>query len=283
MALVRKTEKLKLEINDSLDTLTKAKIASQLQTSGVQTSMSELAESLVNNGHVYDLRCLEHFQKMKQHDSTGYLDLDRNLDTIKAGFNLVNQEGKQIKTLACEIFKFTTGSIVLPRLKQRSPLLALEFPMIQILIGKGHLTDLELVTQFSFSVNDENEEIQVENAIGKLFPLFRQVAGIRQPLDHEKLDSRELRLIAEMEAFRVKTQKAVQRLHAVRTYIMGTLWNACSSLNAMTKPFPGILEYLSDETVARYHKNAPRNASLDPTLMPDAAVLAATAEAKLKR
>jgi hypothetical protein len=67
-----------------------------------------------------------------------------------------------------------------------------------------------------------------------------------------------------------------------REYIFGTLWPRIRSLNAAVKHFPGITEYIGEETKERLYRKTERNVTPgEDYLAPPQEVMVATAKHKL--
>lgn len=73
-----------------------------------------------------------------------------------------------------------------------------------------------------------------------------------------------------------------QQTHKTRTYIFNTLWPSIRSLNAAVKHFPGITEYIEEETKERLYRKTERNVTPGQDhLAPPQEVMVATAKHKL--
>jgi len=284
MALVRKTAKLKDEIVNRLSTITAEKINILYKKHKVDVSITTMFNLLLQNGRIYDPKCLEHYAGMLDSASSNALAITARPVKGKVNFSLCSEKGQALNGLAQIDLCLTSGVKRLPQIKAETVLMGFHTDMIHFVFGQGRFGDFGPHVAFNFFDSDnELEGVQTRNTIASAENSFKNCLGRYPKISVEQFEPAETKALEELEMFRIKVDSSVRRIEAVRTYVMGKLWPVCSSLNGMVKHFPGILEYVSDDTLKRFQKNAPRNATVDPALVPDANVLAATAEVKLKR
>ena len=284
MALVRKTAKLKDEIVNRLSTITAEKIDTLYRKHKADVSITTMFSLLLKNGRIYDPQCLEHYAGMLNSSSARTLNITSKPLKGKVNFSLCSEKGMALNGLAEIDLCLTSGVVNLPTIKAETVLMGFQTDMIHFIFGQGRFGDFGPHIGFNFFDSDQEiAGVQTRNTIASAENSFKNCLGRYPRLDIEQFQPEETVALEELEMFRLKVEGSVRRIEAVRTYVMGKLWPVCSSLNGMAKHFPGILEYVSDETLKRFQKNAPRNATIDPALVPDASVLAATAEVKLKR
>lgn len=283
MALVRKTQKLKEEIGKNLDGLVQAKVKKLMETLNLKTVVSQIVKSGVKEGQLVAIPIQEHMAELAKLDDLKQLNITQKLHTCWTHVNYLYLNDNAVvnyKEFYGEHFTLTSSNVV-PKLKKNSI-------MGSYKIGRTHL--MVAVDEYGGEPNAflqinciKDEEIVADKTVfGKNNYRLRMEPNASTEIPETIWSADQKKNMAILEKCQEKLAKSVARIEAVRTYIMTTLWPQCASLNAMAKPFPGILEYVDEETMKRYHKNAPRNQSMDPNLMPDATVLAATAEAKLK-
>jgi|GEM_PF-6530212 len=281
MALVRKTATLKEEISNRLSEIVVEKIESLYKKHSGDVLITAMFNALLTNGRIFDNQCLEHFARVREFDPNNLLDISADMKQGKALFGFCNEKGGFSRMLGDVDVRVTTNRMKYPQVKKKQALMGFSADKIHFIVGHGEYSNPGMQVAFNFTV-DEMPGLQTVNSITSMNSSFNNSGTY--PLIHvEQFLPDEQKALGDLELFRTKVEGSVRRMEAVRVYVLKTLWPVCSSLNGMAKHFPGILEYVKDDTLKRFHKNAPRNATLDPSLMPDANVLAATAEVKLKR
>jgi hypothetical protein len=285
MALVRKTETLKSEIGRQLDEIVSDKVSKQIATLNLAGHAEQLLIEAFSSGQTIPVEVQEHLRKAQELDENNSLDIGMKL--LEADFRVALVSSRtstsprntpvinsffhrQIK-FPGEAFKFVTT-------KPKQIMAYFHRDFVHVFIGNtNHSTNFEMKIHLLAAGTDQT----ADNPIFKHTDVWMPT-NFSSPVPEEQWTPTQHGAMDALNSAQQKLAKSIARVEKVRTYIFDKLWPNCASLNGMVKYFPGILEYVSDDTLKRFHKNAPRTASLNPELTPDAAVLATTAEAKLK-
>ena len=290
MALVRKTDKLKEEIQSRLIGLQKEKTY-PLLVAAIPTMIRCLfhwfnAEGFPIKDDEYAL-----IEKLRKIKPKGYLMVPKDLHLSFLPQNDPNILDLAIKTAnQTHVEKFVQHSVKLTSIMnsvdisgfERSLALPAYFDtqfninlggmLIYINNGSNGKTDFTM----SF-ITDETmamDSINTVQATG-YFPTTVRPADLDRVItDPELLDN--------VNEIRTQVNHEYGAVDKVHEYIFKTLWPGCSSLNGMTRYFPGIMEFVSDETRKRFYKRTGTAPVAVPDhLAPPSEVLVTTAKTKL--
>jgi hypothetical protein len=291
MALVRKTETLKGEIKRNIQSFVDSDIVREVDNNNFERTVELFAHTAFENGMFIETDLLQAFKDLQAADTHNFIACKEEFKRGTIGVFSSSDKGEMNREYLDRDFDFTK-SIEIPNLNTNQMFAQIRHKGVYFAIGYEHNT-VTAFLGFSLDVISEDGNCFDHGYIPLNRFLYSYGAANRSRQDFtgaisvENLHERGLNELAMkiegLATVRDKFQRSARRMAKVEDYVLDKLWKNCASLNGMAKIFPGVLEYCSDETLERFHKNTSRKSqTIDADMLPDSDILAATAKAKLK-
>jgi hypothetical protein len=283
MALVRKTDKIKDEINKTIDDLEINKVNKLFASLDLKELAQHFMETSYHNGMFFPKQCIDGMRELNNPVYTNVFEIyppTCSLAVVGQHAAGGNQEIKRV------IFSPPPG-FELPCAHSNKPMMAFFQPHeMGIFFGgdfnssRNHFSIVMLLPHIVEGKREKNPAGIPSISTGFSSQTVTTLEEKALILEHDSFPAPVQEAWNALKSRRDHIWQVIEKFENTRAYIFNQLWQF-PSINKMIEFFPNLKGLLSDETVGRYMKGTSGKKSEYQVVAPTADIIGATVEANM--